>query len=190
MKRLLAAMTAALMLVSLGSSAALAAKPTPAQTFTTTLNVNQQPAAGSYNAGFFVPTTGIAGPPFVQVDINQAFATPPLAEGLYPFYLKAGTGQKAALTAYFDAKFGPDSATYVPAYWAQITAEIAGTAPFFYLHRLAEEGAYALVDGFSFDLLGTTPPVRVDNDYPTGTYLYVATLNGLNVQVKMKVYRV
>ena len=194
MKRLLAAMTAALMLVSLGSSAALAAKPTPAQTFTTTLNVNQQPAAGSYNGGFFVPTTGIAGPLFVQVDINQAFATPPLAEGLYPFYLKAGTGQKAALTAYFDAKFGPDSATYVPAYWAQITAEIAGTAPFFYLHRLAEEGAYALVDGFSHWLdSNSTSPVLVDNDYPVGTYLYVTGpdgLNGLNVQVKMKVYRV
>jgi hypothetical protein len=158
-----------------------AAKPT--QTFTTTLNVNQQLAAGSYNGGFFVPTSGVVPSQFVQVDINVATATPNLAVALYPFTLKAGAGQKAALLAYFNAKPWP------PEYLTRITDQINGKAPFFYLNSLDGLGSYSLVDAFSVWLNSANLSPVVDNDYPVGTYLYVATLNGLSVQVKMKVYR-
>jgi hypothetical protein len=183
MKRVLAAMTAALLMVTLASGAALAVKP--GQQFTTTLTVGasvatETAAVGSYNGGFFVPTNGDGG--FVYLGITNTTAKPDLAPGIYPFYLRAGTTQKAALTAYFAAKGWTD-----PTWYTQINAEIAGTAPFFYL--TFDGSAYSIFDGFTYALGGGVAPLRVDNNYPTGTYLYTATLNRLNAQVKMKVYR-
>jgi len=46
-----------------------------------------------------------------------------------------------------------------------------------------------LLDGFRFHFIGSGW-LTVDNDYPTGTYLYTGDLDGLKAQVKMKVYRV
>jgi len=178
------AVLSALALVAVVAGPTMAAKPVPAQTFTTTLTVDGNAAAGSYNGGFFVRTTGDGG--FVNLGIKDTVAKPDLAAGSYPFYLKAGTGQRAALRAYFDAKVGwPD------AYHAQINAEIAGMAPFFYL-KSDGAGGYGIFDGFMFGLGAGEATLRVDNDYPTGTYLYVTGplgLNGPGAQVKMKVER-
>jgi len=131
--------------------------------------------------------------------IKDTVAVPDLLPGNYPFYLKAGKAQQATLTAYFDAKWGcddPDNPT-LAAYCIQIHKEIRGQSPFFYLKADGTPRVYSIFDGFTYALSGgvnTITPLVVDNDYPTGTFAYVAgpsgTLSVLTVQVKMKVVRV
>jgi hypothetical protein len=202
----LAVLSALALVVSVAGPVA-AAKPTQ---FTTGLVIGpttetEAPAAGSYNGGFLIPTTGVSDGSYVWMGIADTVANPDLttlsgsaavADGVnYPFYLKAGAGQQAALVAYLD----------------QIKAEIAGTVPFFYLNRWPENpcncnvnNGYETWDAFSYWLnRAGNISLRVDNDYPVGTYLYVAGSPvvlpagtaapagtvPLRAQVKMKVYR-
>jgi hypothetical protein len=184
MKRVLAAMTAALLMVSLAAGSAFAVKPAQ---FTTTLTVNNAVATGSYNGGFFVPTSLAAVPAQITLGITGTATSLTLTTGLtdYPFYLKAGTAQQAALVSYFAAKNWTD-----PTWYTQINAEIAGTLPFMYLTCPTGVASCYIFDGFKYALFNAPLPLVIDNDYPTGTYLYTSVLNGLNVQVKIKVYRV
>jgi hypothetical protein len=184
------AVLSALALVALVASPVAAAKPAQ---FTTTLTVNGVAATGSYNGGFFVPTSGVATDPQITLGITGTVASPALPTGIYPFTLKAGSAQRASLVGYFNAKWGclTTADSTLLAFCAQIGQEIAGTAPFMYLGYGGTGYAYAIFDGFTYALSGGSvyAPLVIDNDYPTGTYLYTASLNGLSVQVKIKVYR-
>jgi uncharacterized repeat protein (TIGR02543 family) len=61
----------------------------------------------------------------------------------------------------------------------QIVNEISGASPFFYLSSDGT-GNYSLVDGFQKALGAGDKPLVIDNDYPTGTYVYNGTLTGTN----------
>ena len=187
MRRFIAVLSA-LALVALVAGPVAATKPA---TFSTGLTIDGVAAAGSYNGGFFIPTGGGAypGTPMHELDVVATTANPPLAVNqLYPFYLKASDTQKAALTAYF-------SKITDPAQLAQITAQINGTKPFFYLKCVGMGVATdpcELIDGFMYGLSNgaVLNPLRIDDDYVVGTFKYTGNLGALSAQVKMKVYRV
>jgi hypothetical protein len=190
------AMFAAFALVALMVTPVQAAKPN--LTFTTHLTQQlvspggQLPwvqVRGDMNSGFTVVTSGQPG---VQYELGtvRTNTKPGMADGRYPFYLKASPAQQATLTVYFAAKnWG------VPEYYTQINAEIAGTLPFFWAMF---PGAATLQDPFLADGFGGSaaldctfwsspyciPPhmafLMIDADYPVGSYTYEGTLTGTN----------
>jgi hypothetical protein len=173
--------TVVLCLVMVGLMAApVMAKPNVA--FDTGFEIGGATLAGSLDAGFkFVPGATDA---LLDAKLVAPTATPALADGMYPFYLRTNMPEAAKLTAYFAAKGWPQ------VYLDQIAAEINGTKAFFYLK--AANGVYTLVDGFVYGLSGGTgTTLRINDDYPSGNYMYTGTLKnvdglfGLNVKLKV-----
>ncbi len=182
-----------LSVVMLAATVVPAIASTPAKlTFSTGLACDDSPMMGSLDAGFMFIPIGTS-------DILREFtlifpeADPGIEDGLYPFYLQSNPVENAKLIAYFEAKWKGSADPTEQAYLAQITEEINGEEPFFYLK--AESGAYTLVDGFVYGLSGYEgQTLRINNDYPAGNYLYSGTLVGTNdaelpVNVKLKVFQ-
>ena len=115
-------------LVAVVAGPVAAAKPA---TFSTDLWIEGQDslAAGSYKGGFFIPTTG--NPGLMALDVVNTVADPLIPDDTrYPFVLKASDTQKAALAAYFNAKWSclTTSDVTLLAYCDQMARQIAGTA--------------------------------------------------------------
>jgi len=183
MKKTLLAIVLCLVLVGLIAVPVSAVAP-PKLTFTTGLASDGNPLVGSFTGGFKLPTTGVSGIPAMHVlSLVNPVATPGLAAGLVPFYMKGVPNDVRTLTAYFAAKPWPQ------VYLDQINAEINGTAPFFYL----DLSNSMLVDGFSYALFNQTKTdLKIDDDYPVNNYFYIGTLVGtngatLNVNITLKV---
>jgi hypothetical protein len=170
MKKIILILVLVLTLGNLISSPVAAASPK--LTFTTGLASDGVALSGSLLWGFNVQDGGTPGV-MHTLTLNNPVAIPNLTDGDYGFYLKAAPWQVHALTSYFAAKGWSD-----PAWYTQINAEITGTSPFFYLH--AQSGVYSLVDGFRFALFGGTPALTIDDDYPSGFYMYAGQLKGIN----------
>ncbi len=101
----------------------------------------------------------------------------------YAFNLQADEAQKTELKNYFAAKDGWNSDMI-----NQINAEIEGTAPFFYLKSAGAAG-YSLIDGFKKAMgLGDNPLV-IDDNYPTGTYIYTGEISGQTKTISLTVNR-
>ena len=156
------------------------AKPNVA--FNTGLAIAGIPLSGSLDAGYKFVTGGTD--VLLDATLDNTTASPVLSNGTYPFFLNTNPAEKAKLTAYFAAKGWPEE------YLAQITAEIDGTAAFFYLK--AADGDYTLVDGFMYAMFGAQVTLRINNDYPAGLYTYKGTLTNedgnFDLKVKLKVY--
>jgi hypothetical protein len=179
MKRLVTAMVLCLVLVCV-MVAPVMARPNVA--FNTGLAIDGNKLLGSLDAGFKFVTGGTG--VLLDATLVEPEATPPLADGMYPFYLNTNPAEKAKLTAYFATK------SWSSGLLDQINAEINGTAPFFYLEAAA--GTYTLVDGFMYALSNAKVTLRINDDYPAGLYTYRGTLTNANgafkLQVKLKVY--
>lgn len=159
-----------LALLCVAAAPVMAAKPN--LQFTTHLTCNGDKLGGTPASGFTVETDGVVGA-MLTLGLTGTKTHPGLAPGDYAF--KLGPGNHTALQAYFDAKSWPS------AYHAQINAQINGTKPFFYLTY--HDGAYFLADGFTWGLSSGTvknAPLRIDDDYPVGSYTYIGTLIGTN----------
>jgi hypothetical protein len=175
MKKVVFLLAIAVVLIAVMAAPALAAKPLLA--FNPGLSSNI-PIVGTLATGFSTTLGGTAGV-FHDISLTNSGATPAIKNGMYAFSLKAEGPQKASLSDYFSAKGLPE------AWYDQIRSEIVGGSPFFYLK--ADNGAYSLVDGFSYAVFGTTfQTLRIDDDYPAGTYVYKGHLkaeNGALMQV-------
>ena len=167
----------ALVLVCLVAAPAIAAKPNLG--FTTHITLDGDKLGKTPASGFVVKLDGVVG--LHELGVTGTKTNPGLVPDDYEFYLDAGQAQQDVLTAYFAAK-----ATSNPGgFWddatiqAAIGSEIDGTNPFFYLTYDGE--TYFLADGF-VNLLGggMGTPLRIDGDYPEGTYAYDGTLVGTN----------
>ena len=170
MKKIITTLTLSLALVALLATPAMAAAKT--LTFTTELACNPIGTInGDLENGFTLETTGTDD--LIYLTLSNTVADPGLRDGMYAFSLKARGPQKAELKNYFAAKEWP-----YPEYYRQINAEIAGGLPFFYLK--ADAGNYSLVDGFAYALEGIEIPLRINDDYPEGTYVYKGHLKGSN----------
>lgn len=133
-------------------------------TFDTTLTSSYGTVTGTLASRFTVPTSGVAGEHHI-LNIIGTTANPALTDEYHPFKLVSST---ADLTTYFHAK-GWDSA------WVtQIDAQIAGTAPFFYLK------SGSLVDGFKKVVFSVDDNLTIDGDYPIGTYIYEGEITDVN----------
>jgi hypothetical protein len=179
-RRFLSVLALTLVFVVVLAAPAMAGK---APTFTSQLASDGGTVPGDVSHGFTLNLGGVAGVLHDLTLVNPV-ASPTLVDGMYPFYLKASTSQKAKLVAYFTAKGWPQP------YLDQIIAQINGTSPFFFVN--AAGGVCTLVDGFSWAMFGTTPTLRIDDDYPVGNYLYSGRLFGSSrpaQQVCLKVIR-
>ena len=170
MKKILSMVALCLVLVGLMAAPVMAAP----KTLTFDTGLTSDPARtidGTLETGFTITTEGDDA--LLEISLDGEVADPGLRDGMYAFSLKATGSQKADLKSYFAAKEWP-----FPEYYQQINAQIAGGLPFFYLK--ADGGSYTLVDGFSYGLgLGETT-LRINDDYPEGTYVYKGHLKGSN----------
>ena len=157
--------------------------PTPAQTLVSANIVSNGIVIGSLANGATLITNGIAGGMDTLNVVGVITSGGNLPAGMYGFTLQADSAQQAALTTYFNAKSWPS------AYYTQINAEIAGSAPFFYFTSDGN-GNYKLVDGFQYGLSGgaSIQPLLIDSDYPAGTYTYTGSVNGQPETVTLTVY--
>jgi hypothetical protein len=175
MKKLILALGLCLVLVALLATPAMAGAEK--LTFTTGLT-SDTPITGTLGEGFTILTYGSSN--FVNAHdlyLYNPSASPDLADGYYGFTLKANNAkanpQKDILYKYFADKPWPD-----PAWHSQINKEINGSTPFFFLK--ASGGIYTLVDAFSKAIFGVDAPLRIDDDYPVGTYVYMGQLKAVN----------
>jgi hypothetical protein len=186
MKKLIFVAAIAVVLICLLAAPALAAKPN--LVFVTHITSDGVKCPGNSTGLITLATKGVAGLTAMHLlGVTGTNANPGLDDGLYPFRLNATDDQKATLTSYFGLKGWP------PAYVLQIAKEISGESPFFLLK--VEDGAYSLVDGFIYGQYGVdTQQLRIDDDYPVGTYKYAGSVDGngvtLNLVVTLKVVRV
>jgi hypothetical protein len=154
----------------------------PRLTFTTGLASDGTPIPGTLATGFALTLGGQAGTLHEITLVDPSAAPVALKDGMYPFYLHSHGMQKHILWDYFSGKGWPAD------YLKQIHREIAGGSPFFYLK--AEGGVYTLVDGFSYKMFGTdTQTLRIDDDYPVGTYMYKGHLKAVDnslVQINVR----
>jgi hypothetical protein len=177
MKKLVIALTLVIVLVTLMVTPVMAAR---GPYFSTRLTSDDDRLPGMLVSQFIFNTEGVSG--ILHTMGLMDTKTNLELDGLYPFCLDADTDQEAALTSYFGAKDWP------AAYDAQIALEISGDAPFFYLK--AYGGTYTLIDGFVYGLGGGEVPLRIDDDYPVGLYVYAGGLGELeDVNVTLKVMR-
>ncbi len=118
---------------------------------------------------------------FHTLDVaNVSVNNPPLADGRYAFYLQANAAQQTALINYFTNTIGLTGIMLT-----QITSEINGASPFFYLK--AAGGVYSLVDGFQYALTSTDQPLVINDNYPLGSYTYSGMVNAQAIVVTLNV---
>ena len=178
MRRFIAVLSA-IALVLVLAVPAMAAKPN--LTFVTHLTQDGAQLGGNQTSGFVVVTSGVPGGMYT-LGLTKTNANPGLETGIWPFYLDISSVQQDVLSAYFWAKWGPGSGHYIPAYWNQIELQIDGTVPFFYVAYGGLGYEVSLADGFTYALSGGTifDNLRMDTDYPVGTYTYTGALTGTN----------
>ena len=175
MKRLIIALGLCFIMIAVMAVPAMAAAP-KTLTFTTGLTDNLLPVEGTLAGGFRIIVGTIPPSGLHDLTMVNPIATPALKDGMYAFYLKSTGPEKAALMSYFaDPLKG-----WPPEYLAQMHSEVVGGSPFFYLK--ADAGKYSLVDGFAYELSGglVYNTLRIDDDYPVGTYIYKGHLKGSN----------
>ena len=169
MKRIVLILAIALVLIGVIAAPAMADKPL--LTFETALADDLGGVSGTLADGFTLVTARTPGL-FHQLTLTDTTVDPGLKDGMYAFYLQAQGPQKAALKDYFALKGWPSE------FLAQIKTEITGGSPFFYLK--ADGGEYTLVDGFMWELFGVEQTLKIDDDYPIGTYEYKGHLKATN----------
>jgi hypothetical protein len=174
MRRLILALGLCLVLIAVMAVPAMADAQ---QKLTFDTGLVSQPinaVSGSLASGFTI-TTSDGG--FYYLFLDNPVASPALADGYYGFTLKANNAktnpQKDILYKYFADKLWPD-----PAWYTQINKEINGSTPFFYVKALG--GTYTLVDAFVYSIFGVDAPLKIDGDYPTGTFVYMGQLKAVN----------
>lgn len=187
MKRFLPIALLAALLVAVMAAPALAAKPNVV--FVTHVTADGVKLAGNSSGIIKLPTAGVPGLQAMHyLGLTCTKANPGIQDGFYGFTLQASDEQKAILDSYFQAKGWPGQ------YVDQIHQQLYDDAAFFYMK--ASGGAYSLVDGFAYGLSGGSQflPLRIDDDYPVGTYVYAGTLPGTNgatvdLRITLKVVR-
>ena len=142
-------------------------------TFDTSLKKDGVDVSGSLAAGFDLITDRNPAT-FHILTLSSPTASKNLVAGYYPFFL---TGSPE-LTTYFHSKGWPSE-------WvAWIDDAITGKNPFFYL-KVEDNGGtqtYSIIDGFMKNVLGTETDLRINGDYPYGTYTYTGTINAVETE--------
>ena len=103
---------------------------------------------------------------YEYIDIETLEATPPLQDGYYAFFFDAFRAPDG-FYAYWADKNVTETAS--DGTWQAVMWDIInGEAPMFYLE--AASGSYSLIDGFQKQFESVDAPLRVNGDYPLGTY--------------------
>jgi hypothetical protein len=115
------------------------------------------------------------------IDIMSLKPMTPINDGSYEFYV-ADTVLPAEFLAFWDAKGVNALAT--PGTWeAYMWDIINGDAPIFYLEVVGTD--YMLVDGLLRGYFNAETNLRVNGDYPLGTYAYTGDIMGNTVEMQI-----
>jgi hypothetical protein len=181
MKKLILALTLCLVMVALLATPAFAAKPVPY--FSTRVTSDDARLPGTLNSHFIFNTEGIPNK-WHTIGVTDTKTNLTLVDGDYDFYLVANQAQKDTLIAYFTAKV-PEP------YLSQLISEVNGDYAFMYLHVV--NGVYSIGDGCMRGLGQGYIPLKIDDDYPVGKYVYTGDLgtesSPFPVTVTLKVMR-
>lgn len=110
--------------------------------------------------------------PFEYLDASEVISNRPLLDGLFPFYLETGALPDGFL-AYWAGNGVFEGATG----WQGVMWEIInGNQPMFYLKVSGDGTTFDLVDGLQYLMTGIEYPVRINGDYPIGTYQFTGTV--------------
>ena len=131
-------------------------------------------SGGDFAGGFALcmdPVTYTGG--YYHLDINALASTQVLEEGvLNPFFLSSVPG--TAFDSWWTAKMSGWPQNYINA----IQPILAGTAPMFYIKKVGSD--YKLIDGFQYALDLTEVTLRLNSDYPVGTYTFSGKVTDVN----------
>ena len=141
----------------------------PTASFSGTVTADSNPigtvaSGATLNIGGIVTTTHTLG--IVSASVSN------ITPSTYGFKLQASQAQQTTLLTYFGTMGG--NTTYV----TDITNEINGTLPFFFLNISGSN--VNVYDGFQAQLGNATAPLVINDNYPTGTYIYTGILVGAN----------
>jgi hypothetical protein len=117
---------------------------------------------------------------YFYIDVMSLKPLKPIDDGSYGFTVE--NPASAEWVAFWISKGADQSG----ALWQQILYKISqGISPIFYLK--VDAGEYMLLDGFWYTL-GSEEHLRVDGDYPLGTYTYNGIIMGelLEMQITFK----
>ncbi|HDS58810.1 MAG TPA: hypothetical protein ENN54_00730 [Thermoplasmatales archaeon] len=128
---------------------------------------------GSYEYGFGMGLSPNVGFYYITTNNDTLETNSPLADGYYGFYVDP-TEQNLT---YWNAKgvYEGCTGTWEPYMWHIIN----GTGPIFYL-KVSNGGTdYMVLDGLLYDWAMTEAYLRVNGDYPLGTYHYTGTITSI-----------
>jgi|GEM_PF-2783049 len=141
-------------------------------------NIIWSSADGDLSTGFSTELLPLSSPDaYYYLDVTSGSSTNiALQPGYYGFTI---TSHPAELFTYFAAK--GVNASAVPGTWQNVAYKIiTGELPTFYLGT-ASDGSMQLVDGLLHYLnAGDNSRLRINPDYPTGTYTYSGNITGIN----------
>ena len=126
--------------------------------------VNWEPIIGDLDQGYSMVLDPAN--PYEYLDVANLSATPALADGLYDFYFDAFR----APDGFWDYWAALGVVEGAPGWQGTMWAIINGDTPMFYLEVSAGGTTFNLVDGLQYQLDGTMAPLRVNGNYPLGTY--------------------
>jgi hypothetical protein len=163
-----------------GSSAPVSIKITfVAPLAVTALSLQKSPdkaiwstVTGNLTGGYTVELDGVAAS-WTYLDVASLTANRTLADGSYAFTL-VQEGLPGGWLTYWAVKGVAAGAT---GWQGQMWQIINGNAPIFYLKVSAEGGSYMLVDGLGRALSQPDDFLRVNGDYPPGTYGYTGSVS-------------
>jgi hypothetical protein len=112
---------------------------------------------------------------YEYLDVSEVISNRPLFDGLYPFYLET-SALPDGFWEYWSGKGVVAGATGWQGVMWQI---INGDQPMFYLKVSNDGAAFDLVDGLQYLVTGMEYPVRVNGNYPIGTYQFTGTVADL-----------
>ena len=144
------------------------------------------PVLGGLTEGYSLTLDGEEG--FKYLDVETLIADPLLKDGRYAFYFDH---LRVPEDFYFWTYWADQGVVEGASEWQGIMWEIInGNEPMFYLDVSGNGTQFTLVDGLRYQLDGTTAPLRVNRDYPLGTYHFGGSVTDitdadtyLNIQI-------
>ncbi len=144
-----------------------------------------EPVLGGLTEGYSLTLDGEEG--FKYLDVESLLADPLLEDGRYAFYFDHLRVPEDFWTYWADQGVDEEA----EGGWEAVMWEIInGNEPIFYLDVSGNGTSFTLVDGLLYQLNGTTAPLRVNRDYPLGTYHFGGSVTDqeeadtyLNIQI-------
>ena len=132
-------------------------------------NLSWDPVNGNLNTGFILELNSSIN--YYYIDVQYGSSNVALKQGMYGFNI---TSYPSDFFDYWNDK-GVNSGASPGSWQAHMYDIINGLSPTFYLNVDANQDL-SIVDGLNYDFNGVIDTLRVNGDYPLGSYSYEGTI--------------